>query len=111
MVAPDLPIGDRIRHYRAERRQDVVAGLVGISPDYLSQIERGLKIPSLPILYAIAHELGVPTTALLADTPAPSRVPPGTTEPAIVQALMGYGPPPSTPAAAPASLRERVESA
>ncbi|MFF5672356.1 helix-turn-helix domain-containing protein [Streptomyces hygroscopicus] len=47
MVASDVPIGDRIRHYRGERRQDVVAGLVGISPDYLSQIERGLKIPSL----------------------------------------------------------------
>ncbi|MEU0843859.1 helix-turn-helix transcriptional regulator [Streptomyces sp. NPDC005962] len=49
MVAPDLPIGDRIRRFRGERRQDVVAGLVGISPDYLSQIERGLKMPSLPI--------------------------------------------------------------
>ncbi|WP_063735476.1 helix-turn-helix domain-containing protein [Streptomyces sp. RTd22] len=111
MVAPDLPIGDRIRHYRGERRQDVVAGLAGISPDYLSQIERGLKIPSLPILHAIAQELGVPTAALLADSPAPSRVPPETTEPAIVQALMGYGPPRSTPVAVPAALRERVESA
>ncbi|WAP57815.1 helix-turn-helix domain-containing protein [Streptomyces sp. S465] len=111
MVASDLPIGDRIRHYRGERRQDVVAGLVGISPDYLSQIERGLKIPSLPILYAIAQELGVPTAALLADAPAPSRVPPDTTEPAIVQVLMGYGPPRSAVAAPPAALRERVESA
>lgn len=111
MVAPDLPIGDRIRHYRGERRQDVVAGLVGISPDYLSQIERGLKIPSLPILYAIAQELGVPTVALIADTPAPSRVPPDTTESSIVESLMGYGPPRSTPTAAPSALRERVESA
>ncbi|MCG0285206.1 helix-turn-helix domain-containing protein [Streptomyces sp. PSAA01] len=111
MVASDLPIGDRIRHYRGERRQDVVAGLVGISPDYLSQIERGLKIPSLPILYAIAQELGVATAALLADTPAPSRVPPDTTESAIVQTLMGYGPPRSAPAAEPTALRERLESA
>ncbi|MEV6130263.1 helix-turn-helix transcriptional regulator [Streptomyces violaceusniger] len=111
MVASDLPIGDRIRHYRGDRRQDVVAGLAGISPDYLSQIERGLKIPSLPILCAIAQELGVPTAALLADTPAPSRVPPDTTEPAIVQALMGYGPPRSAPVAEPTALRERVESA
>ncbi|MFE2449625.1 helix-turn-helix domain-containing protein [Streptomyces melanosporofaciens] len=87
----------RIRHYRGKRRQDVVAGLAGISPDYLSQIERGLKIPSLPILHAIAQELGVPTAALLADTPTPSRVLPDTTEPAIVRALMGYGPPRSAP--------------
>ncbi|MET8182671.1 helix-turn-helix transcriptional regulator [Streptomyces sp. NPDC005336] len=111
MVASDLPIGDRVRHYRGDRRQDVVAGLTGISPDYLSQIERGLKIPSLPILHAIAQELGVPTAALLADTPAPSSAPPDTTEPAIVQALMGYGPPRSTPVVDPAALRERVESA
>ncbi|MFG2579764.1 helix-turn-helix domain-containing protein [Streptomyces malaysiensis] len=111
MVASDLPIGDRIRHYRGERRQDVVAGLVGISPDYLSQIERGLKVPSLPILHAIAQELGVPTAALLADTPAPSRIPPDTAEPAIVRALMGYGPPRDAPLAEPTALREHVESA
>ncbi|MGW4072044.1 helix-turn-helix domain-containing protein [Streptomyces asiaticus] len=111
MVASDLPIGDRIRHYRGVRRQDVVAGLVGISPDYLSQIERGLKVPSLPILHAIAQELGVPTAALLADMPAAGRMAPDTTEPAIVQALMGYGPPRSAPLAEPTALRERVESA
>ncbi|MFE1931203.1 helix-turn-helix domain-containing protein [Streptomyces sp. NPDC059474] len=111
MVASDLPIGDRIRHYRGERRQDVVAGLVGISPDYLSQIERGLKVPSLPILHAIAQELGVPTAALLADMPAGSRVSLDTTEPAIVRALMGYGSPCSPSSAEPTALRERVDSA
>ncbi|MGV9847340.1 helix-turn-helix domain-containing protein [Streptomyces sp. NPDC003442] len=111
MVASDLPIGDRIRHYRGDRRQDVVAGLVGISPDYLSQIERGLKVPSLPILHAIAQELGVPTAALLADMPAAGRTAPDTTGPAIVQALMGYGLPRSAPLAEPTALRERVESA
>ncbi|MDH6699560.1 helix-turn-helix transcriptional regulator [Streptomyces sp. MAA16] len=55
MVAADLLIGDRIRLYRGGRRQDAVAGLVGISPDYLSQIERGLKVPSLPILHSPAQ--------------------------------------------------------
>ncbi|MFI8988816.1 helix-turn-helix domain-containing protein [Streptomyces antimycoticus] len=111
MVASDLPIGDRIRHYRGERRQDVVAGLVGIAPDYLSQIERGLKVPSLPILHAIAQELGVPTAALLADMPAGSRASLDTTEPAIVRALMGYGWPGSPSSDEPTALRERVESA
>ncbi len=67
MVAPDLPIGDRVRHYRGSRRQDVVAGLVGIAPDYLSQIERGLMVPTIAVLHDLAQELGVPTAALLAE--------------------------------------------
>ncbi|PGH48138.1 helix-turn-helix domain-containing protein [Streptomyces sp. Ru87] len=111
MVAPNLPIGDRIRYHRRGRRQDVVAGLVGISPDYLSQIERGLKVPSLPILYAIATELGVPIAALFSEDFVSSTSPTDTTEPAVVQALMGYGPPRSTPVAEARDLRERVESA
>lgn len=112
MVAPDLPIGDRIRHYRRGRRQDVVAGLVGIAPDYLGQIERGLKTPSLPILYAIAQELGVPVAALLAERPpATSGRPETSEEPAIARALVGYGPPRSAAPTAAAVLRERVEAA
>lgn len=111
MVAPDLPIGNRIRHYRGGRRQDVVAGLVGIAPDYLSQIERGLKLPSLPILYALAQELGVPTAALLADHLGVRTTPDDSTAPAIARALMGYAPPRSAEPAAPHDLRERVEQA
>ncbi|MGW7361992.1 helix-turn-helix domain-containing protein [Streptomyces sp. NPDC054841] len=113
MVAPDLPIGDRIRHHRqaGQRRQDVIAGLVGITPDYLSQIERGLKIPTLPVLHAIARELGVPTAALLAESADPTPAPSDTTAPAITQALMGYGPPRSAAVDPPHVLRERVESA
>ncbi len=71
MVAPDLPIGDRVRHHRGTRRQDVVAGLVGITPDYLSQIERNLKIPTIAVLHDIARELGVPTAALLSERAEP----------------------------------------
>ncbi|MEU7154126.1 helix-turn-helix transcriptional regulator [Streptomyces sp. NPDC045456] len=111
MVAPDLPIGDRIRHYRKGRQQDVVAGLVGITPDYLSQIERGLKVPSLQILYAIARELGVPIAALLSDEAATTPAPPPTAETSVVRALMGYGPALSTPASGPRDLRERIEAA
>jgi transcriptional regulator with XRE-family HTH domain len=112
MVAPDLPIGDRIRHYRRGRRQETIAGLVGITVDYLSQIERGLKIPSVPILYALAEELGVPIAALLSDRTRAEPTPSATTEaPPIVRALMGYGPPRSaSPVPAPV-LRDRVEAA
>lgn len=113
MVASDLSIGDRVRLFRqrAGKKQDVVAGLVGISTDYLSQIERNLKVPTVQVLQAIARELGVPVAALLAESPLPDTRPQDTTAPSIAQALMGYGPPLSTTAATPAELRERVEQA
>lgn len=111
MVAADLPIGDRIRHYRGGRRQDAVAGLVGISPDYLSQIERGLKVPSLPILYALAQELGVPAAALLSEQAPVEAEAADTAEAAVGRAFLGYGPPRSTDPVAASVLRDRVESA
>ncbi|GGV14697.1 helix-turn-helix domain-containing protein [Streptomyces spectabilis] len=111
MVAPDLPIGDRIRHYRGRRRQDAVAGLVGISPDYLSQIERGLKVPSLPVLYALAQELGVPAVALLSDRPPPDEESAESAEAAVGRALLGYGPARSTEPVTADVLRDRVETA
>ncbi|MFF9312134.1 helix-turn-helix domain-containing protein [Streptomyces sp. NPDC014748] len=111
MVAADLPIGDRIRHYRGGRRQDAVAGLVGISPDYLSQIERGLKVPSLPILYALAQELGVPAAALLSEQAPVAAESADTAEAAVGRAFLGYGPPRSTAPVAAAVLRDRVEAA
>lgn len=111
MVAADLPIGHRIRHYRGGRRQDAIAGLVGISPDYLSQIERGLKVPSLPILYALAQELGVPTAALLSEQPPGEEELSDTAETAVGRALLGYGPARSTGPVPAAELRDRVEAA
>ncbi|CAM5717775.1 helix-turn-helix domain-containing protein [Streptomyces fumanus] len=111
MVAADLPIGDRIRHYRGGRRQDAIAGLVGISPDYLSQIERGLKVPSVPILYALAQELGVPAAALLSEQAPMEAESSDTAEAAVGRALLGYGPALSTSPATAAVLRDRVEAA
>ncbi|WP_121710001.1 helix-turn-helix transcriptional regulator [Streptomyces sp. E5N91] len=111
MVAADLPIGDRIRHYRGGRRQDAVAGLVGISPDYLSQIERGLKVPSLPILYALAQELGVPAAALLSEQAPVEAETADTAEAAVGRAFLGYGPARSTDPVAASVLRDRVEAA
>ncbi|MEV7908695.1 helix-turn-helix domain-containing protein [Streptomyces anulatus] len=73
-MAVTLPIGERIRYWREkkQRKQAAVAGLCGITEEYLSQIERGLKIPSLPVLHALAAELGVPVSALLGETPEKS---------------------------------------
>ncbi|MEV5013323.1 helix-turn-helix domain-containing protein [Streptomyces sp. NPDC053780] len=111
MVAADLPIGDRIRHYRGGRRQDAVAGLVGISPDYLSQIERGLKVPSVPMLYALAQELGVPAAALLSEQAPVEAESTDTAEAAVGRAFLGYGPPRSTAPVPAAVLRDRAEAA
>ncbi|MFD9863723.1 helix-turn-helix domain-containing protein [Streptomyces alboflavus] len=93
------------------RRQDAVAGLVGITPDYLSQIERGLKVPSLPILYALAQELGVPTAALLSDQQPHEDEAPDSPETAVGRALLGYGPARSSTPVAAGVLRDRVETA
>lgn len=47
----------RLRHERSERLTDT-AERAGISPQYLSEIERGLKDPSSEMLAAIAGALG-----------------------------------------------------
>jgi transcriptional regulator with XRE-family HTH domain len=62
----DIPIGERVRFYRQARHktQAVVAGLAGVTEDYLSQIERGLKTPSTALLHRLARVLGVPTSVL-----------------------------------------------
>jgi transcriptional regulator with XRE-family HTH domain len=68
---PGIPIGERVRFYREKqyKTQTVVAGLAGISPDYLSQIERGLKTPTVAVLARLAGILGVRTSALLGEPP------------------------------------------
>ena len=44
-------IGARVRAARAAncRTQVVVAGLAGITADYLHQIEHGKKVPTIPV--------------------------------------------------------------
>ncbi|WIX92572.1 helix-turn-helix transcriptional regulator [Amycolatopsis sp. DG1A-15b] len=48
-----------MRFYRtaARRTKTVVAGLAGITPDYLYQIERGQKLPTIPVLAQLAGRL------------------------------------------------------
>ncbi len=45
--------------------QDQLSEIAGISSDYLSEIERGKKVPSLKRLFRIADALGVPAYKLL----------------------------------------------
>jgi transcriptional regulator with XRE-family HTH domain len=82
---PGIPIGERVRFYRERqyKTQTVVAGLAGISPDYLSQIERGLKTPTVAVLGRLAGILGVRTSALLGEPPFES----GPSEHPVIAAL------------------------
>lgn len=68
----DIPIGANVRHYRNARRksQVAVAGLAGIEPDYLGQIERGDRTPTIKVLHRIARALDIPTSALLGEAQA-----------------------------------------
>ncbi len=45
--------------------QEQLAELIDVSPHYIYEIEKGLKIPSLPILIAISEQLHVGIDNLL----------------------------------------------
>ena len=55
----DTRFAERIRARRKARalRQYQLAGLVGIDPVYISQIETGRKVPTVPIAKRLAVEL------------------------------------------------------
>jgi len=55
----------RIRHDRGERLADT-ADRAGVSPQYLSEIERGLKEPSSEMIAAVAGALEVTLVELTA---------------------------------------------
>jgi len=65
----------RLRLERGERLSDT-ADRAGVSPQYLSEIERGLKEPSSEMISAVAGALEVTlielTTAVVDDLRAPS---------------------------------------
>lgn len=67
--SPDVRIGERLRFYRQAKgkTQAVVAGLAGVTDDYLSQIERGLKTPTIGLLQQFARILGVRVSDLLGE--------------------------------------------
>ncbi|ARQ69164.1 helix-turn-helix domain-containing protein [Streptomyces marincola] len=110
---PPSSIGQRIRSARERRgrSQAAIAGLCGITEDYLSRIERGLKTPSVGVLRALARELTVSVAELLGEQESAARTP-AVIAPAIAQALLGYGGTVDDgKVLPPAVLRERVEAA
>ncbi|CAL9402207.1 hypothetical protein SUDANB171_01479 [Streptomyces sp. enrichment culture] len=113
MAAPKLTLGRRVREVRERsgRTQAAIAGLCAITVDYLSQIERGLKTPSVDVLWAISRELGVPVAHLLEEDARPVPAEPDIA-PGVAAALLGYQAVLGVAAPVDAvQLRERVESA
>ncbi|MCU1658609.1 MAG: family transcriptional regulator [Pseudonocardiales bacterium] len=106
-------IGARVRAARvaSQRTQVVVAGLAGITADYLHQIEHGKKLPTIPVLTQLAQVLNVPLSGLVEQPPAGDRNRPCMTDTgaalyrALTQPVPPYEPP-SVP-----ELHERVRSA
>lgn len=91
--------GERVRFARKgnHQTQAVVAALSGITTDYLYQIERGKKLPALPVAVQLAQVLRVPLSSLLGETPAsPKVIRPLDAGTAIHQALT-WAPPTNTP--------------
>ena len=69
--APQEPLwrevlGQRLRALRQDQRETLAetAGRAGISPQYLSEIERGRKEPSSEMIAALAGALGTTLTGL-----------------------------------------------
>ena len=67
MRDPGGRLGAHLRERRSLARLSVreMAGLADISNAYLSQIERGLHVPSLRVLRALADALGIPVEDLI----------------------------------------------
>ena len=82
MIRSDMPrpsprrreLAERLRTLRADRGLTLaaLAARAGVTKGFLSQVERGLKAPSIPTLLRMAEVLGVTVGALFenADRPA-----------------------------------------
>lgn len=68
-------VGERLRAARRERGLSVgaLADAAGVGKGSLSEIENGIRNPTLSTLYSVAGALGVPLATLIADQ-AGSRV-------------------------------------
>jgi transcriptional regulator with XRE-family HTH domain len=111
---PEIPIGDRLRFYRTAqgKSQVVVAGLAGVTPDYLGQIERGLKTPTIAVLQRFASILGVQVSMLLGEPTFDEASAIHPVASSIQAALMSYGTSAANGELATlADLRKRVDGA
>jgi len=90
--SPEVRIGERLRFYRLAKgkTQAVVAGLAGVTEDYLSQIERGLKTPTIALLHRFSKILGVRVSELLGESATEHDEAVHPVGNAVQRALMSY---------------------
>lgn len=64
-----LTMGDRIKEYRKKRglTQEQLSERVDVTLEYISQIERGLKVPSMQVFIKLVEVLDVSADYLLRD--------------------------------------------
>ena len=101
---PGTGLGPRLRLAREERRLSAreLARRIGCSASLISQIERGVSVPSVGVLYSLATELGSSLDHLLFGADQPQRAdqhppavapsapgPPGSVQRGIVQRADG----------------------
>ena len=65
-----LTMGDRIRDARKKQRltQEQLSENLGISVEFIGQIERGLKLPSMNVFIKLIEALNVSADYLLRDS-------------------------------------------
>jgi transcriptional regulator with XRE-family HTH domain len=80
-------LGRRLRALRHDQRETLseTAGRAGISPQYLSEVERGRKEPSSEMIAALAGALGITLTELTEQLAGDLRRQQGTTTELRVQ--------------------------
>jgi transcriptional regulator with XRE-family HTH domain len=112
-AAPDIPIGERLCFYRRSQHksQAVIAGLAGMTEDYLSKVERGLKTPTIATLHRLAVALGVSVPVLLGEPSVSDRSVVHPVASRIQAALMSYGTAARTELLSLPALRGRLDSA
>lgn len=75
-----MNIGKRIREIRKANNQKLlnISQKTGLSQPYISEIERGIKSPSIETLEKICHALGITLSDFFADTqedkPLPAEI-------------------------------------
>lgn len=72
-------VGTRVRSLRQRRAapRNTLAWLseeTGMSVSFLSMIENGRRLPSLPALAALAEALGTPVAELVGSEPSPQKL-------------------------------------
>jgi transcriptional regulator with XRE-family HTH domain len=89
-ASSEIPVGERIRFFRRGRTRVSIAQLAGITEDYLYEIEKGLKVPSVATLYKLARILKVPISALFSEPEfrGDSAAPPSTSD--LARAMVDF---------------------